>query len=88
MSTVTVSGDRIYQARLAANMSRSDLAYEIRRLSKGRHRTEPSLIGRWETGQNTPSANLLPLIAKATGKSMDFFYTEEATSAEEEDESG
>jgi len=72
----TVNGTRIREARLAADMSRADLANEIR--------TSERNIARWEAGQNQPRVASVALIATATGHDIDFFLT--ASSEAEDDE--
>jgi transcriptional regulator with XRE-family HTH domain len=74
MTGMKVSGERIYQARLAADMSRADLATAVRRVSDVKA-TERS-VARWEKeeGGIQPSAIALASIADATGKPLDFFY--------------
>ena len=63
-----VSGVRIREARLTAGMSRTQLAHAIV--------TSERNIVRWETDRNTPRAEHLAAIAKATGRDMEFFYSE------------
>jgi len=70
---VRFSGHRLTQARLAADMSQTDLAVAVRKASP-RLKANPSDISRYESGKTTPGANVLAAIAKATGQEIDFFY--------------
>lgn len=74
-----VNGRRIRDARLAANMSRTDLAISIRSSERN--------IARWESGQNQPRISSVAAIADATGHDIDFFLSgsEEAEDDEESD---
>lgn len=58
---------RLTEARLLANMSRADLAYEIRKSEQN--------IGRWERGEHEPRGETVALIAAVTGKPLDYFYS-------------
>lgn len=79
------SGERITEARLAANMSRADLAFAIRRISKGSIKaTERGLRG-WEKGEYRPSDGVVPTIAEATGKAIEFFYEAGGNDDDEEE---
>lgn len=69
----TFSPTRIRQARLAANLSRNDLAM--------RARTSEKNIARWERGEHTPRFEHIAAIAEATGKEISYFL-----SSNEEDE--
>jgi transcriptional regulator with XRE-family HTH domain len=62
------SPTRLRDARLAADMSRFDLAVAIRKSEKN--------IGRWERGEHEPRGETVARIAGATGKEIGFFYVE------------
>ena len=72
----TVNGNRIEQARLAAGMSRTQLANAVQ--------TSERNIHRWITGSNQPSVQHLVLIARATGHDLEFFLTDGDPDDEEE----
>lgn len=82
-----VRGERIYQARLQANMSRADLATRIRTLSRDRIKATERGIRRWEKEERgiQPNASSVLLIAEATGKAVPYFYA--ADDADEEESS-
>lgn len=63
----TFSPTRIRQARLAANLSRNDLAM--------RARTSEKNIARWERGEHTPRLEHIAAIAEATGRDIAFFLS-------------
>ena len=71
-----VNGVKIRDARLAADMSRADLANAIRSSERN--------IARWETGQNQPRVSSVALIAAATGHDLEFFLTSSNEDDEEE----
>lgn len=66
------SPKRFEQARLAANMSRGDLAHEIRLRAKSKA-SERHVAG-WEKGEYEPSGTVVAAVARATGKDIEFFY--------------
>lgn len=86
--TTTVNPDRILQARLAANMSRADLAYAIRRATNNGIRATERGVARWESGVNRPSDGVVPAIARVTGQTIEFFYSSETPGGEEPEEGG
>lgn len=65
---------RLEQARLSANFSHSDLAFEIRRISGGAHKPNEGLVRKWIKGQHKPSDGVVVAIAAATGQEISFFY--------------
>jgi hypothetical protein len=65
---------RIERARLNANLSHDDLAYEIRRLSDGRLKPNGGLVRKWIKGQHKPSDGVIVVIASATGQDISYFY--------------
>lgn len=65
------------EARLAANMSRADLAFAIRQVSNGEIKGTEGGVGNWERGKHRPSDGVIPAIAAATGKPIDFFYEQD-----------
>ena len=71
---MVVSPDRMKDARLEANMSRADLAAALRRVTSGRLKASERGIRGWEKGEYTPSGDVIPAYAIATGKPLDFFY--------------
>lgn len=79
-----VIGERIYQARLAADMSRADLAVAIRRLTSDRIKANERGVRRWEKEERNiqPSAAAVAAIAAATGKSIAYFYVPTDDSSE------
>lgn len=84
----TANPDRIYQARLAADMSRTDLAHAIRIHTNGAIKASERSVRRWEKGEHAPSDGVIPAIAQATGKDIDFFYEQNGDgSSDDEDES-
>lgn len=73
--TMKVNGERIRNARHAAGMTQKALAHAIG--------TGERNIPRWEKNQNEPRAEHIAAIAKATGRSIEFFY---AAGGEDDDE--
>ena len=71
-----VNGNRIEQARLASGMSRTQLANAVQ--------TSERNIHRWITGSNQPSVQHLVLIARATGRDLEFFLISDAEDEDEE----
>lgn len=89
MKTLELNPGRIAQAMKSRSMTADDLAFEVRRLSDGRIRANAGQISKWIKGMHVPKANVLGLIAQATGKSMDFFYgTDDDGSAADDSEEG
>lgn len=72
--TMNFSAARMLDARLAANLSRGDLAHRVRTISGDAIKADSSTIRRWEKGLNEPGASAVGCIAKATGKDIEFFY--------------
>ncbi len=84
MRTACINSQRIYDARLAKDMSQADVAYKLR--ERGHKATERS-IRRWETGVNAPHANVVPALAEALGITIETLYEQNgADDDEEEDE--
>jgi transcriptional regulator with XRE-family HTH domain len=71
---VKIDGERIMKARLDAKMSRADLAHAIR-TDTDLKASERGVRG-WELDEYAPSAAAIAAIAKATGKDIEFFYSE------------
>lgn len=71
-----LSPTRIHEARVEAGLTQSDLAYRLRDIGIS---ADERSVRRWETGQNEPRANVIPAIAQATGKQIEFFYPEDET---------
>lgn len=69
-----VNRNRIKQARLAANMSRADLAFAIRRVSNGQIRATERGVAGWERGEYRPRDGVMPAIAAVTGNEISYFY--------------
>lgn len=65
---------RIESARLRADMSHADLAYEVRRVTSGRLKPTEQSIRRWIGGRHVPREGVIAAIAVATGQSIEFFY--------------
>ena len=82
MKTQYANPRRIESARLAANMSRADLAYAIRQSTGGQIKATERGVRGWEKGEYKPSDGVIPAIAQATGKTVDYFY---ASDEDEED---
>lgn len=78
-------GPRIEQARLKAGMSRGDLAFRVRELSGSRFKTTERNVRDWERGTHAPRAEVVPLIAKATGHPIEFFYEAGGDTDDEEE---
>jgi len=78
------SGARVTEARVGAGLSKSDLAFAVRRLNPDL-RPDASAISKIERGDHEPKANLLAAIATATGRDIDFFYEAEGDDAEAEE---
>lgn len=76
-----VSPGRMMDARLAADMSRADLAAALRKATSGRLKASERGIRGWEKGEYAPSADVIPAYAIATGKPLDFFYEGEQADA-------
>jgi transcriptional regulator with XRE-family HTH domain len=79
-----VNPNRIRQARLAANMSRADLAFRIREVSGGKIRTAERSVAGWERGEYKPSDGVIPAIAAATDHEISFFYEQDESDDDEE----
>jgi transcriptional regulator with XRE-family HTH domain len=70
---VTVSGERIRQARVKNGMRQLDLAHEIGVSERN--------VVRWENNHHAPRADTLAAIAKATGQDLAFFFGEDEEDA-------
>jgi transcriptional regulator with XRE-family HTH domain len=77
MRTLRFSGSRVRRAREQRKWSQGDLARAIG--------TSEMNIGRWERGDNKPSADHLAAIAQATGHAIEFFYVNGDAEEDEED---
>jgi transcriptional regulator with XRE-family HTH domain len=84
MLTSAFSPHRLVQARLKAGMTQSDLAFKVRDLSGSRFKVTQAQVSKWEAGRSTPQADVIPVIAEATGKSIEYFYASGADDDEEE----
>ena len=71
-------GNRIRKARTDAGLSQGTLARTIK--------TSRRNVLRWEGGYNLPRAEHIAEIARATGKSVDFFLGEASGDDDEEDD--
>lgn len=80
MKVATVSHTRIYSARLDAGFTQAELAHRLR--SAGLTKVTERSVRRWETGQNTPHANVVPYVAQVLGVEIDSLYG----AADEDDE--
>jgi len=75
MSSVQYANPKqISRARLAANMSRADLAFAVRRVTDGQIKSTERGVRGWEKGEYRPSDGVIPAVAAATGQSIEFFY--------------
>lgn len=79
-----VNPARIRKARLAANMSRNDLAFAIRSHSGGNIKATERGVARWELGTARPRDGAVPAIAAATGHEIAFFYEQDEDPDDEE----
>jgi transcriptional regulator with XRE-family HTH domain len=77
------AGRRVTEAREAAGLSKTDLAFRVRRLNH-ELRPDASAISKIERDLHDPSANLVAAIAQATGQDIDFFYEAEGEDGEAE----
>ena len=68
MTTRTVVGERIRQARADRGWKQKNLAAEVS--------VEPITVSRWERGATTPDLDVLRLVAEATGKPLSFFVSD------------
>ncbi len=64
---MTISGDKIREARHNAGMTQASLAQTIG--------TRERNIIRWENNQHEPRAEHIAAIARATGKTIEFFVS-------------
>lgn len=62
------------KARLAANMSRADLAHAIRTVTENDLKASERGVRGWELDEYAPSASAIAAIAKATNQEIEFFY--------------
>jgi len=76
---------RIENARLAANMSRADLAFAVRDVTNGRLKPTEQTIRRWSQGRHIPREGAIAAIAVATGHEISFFYEQDAGGDDEEE---
>jgi len=65
MTTRTVVGERIRQARADRGWKQKNLAAEVS--------VEPITVSRWERGATTPDLQVLGRVAEATGKPLSYF---------------
>lgn len=77
--------DRVTQARLAADMSRADLAFAVRALTGGDVKASERSVRGWEKGEYQASGTAVAAIAKATGHDIEFFYESGGEDDEEEE---
>lgn len=73
---MTVSPQRIRQARDAAGLTQAELAHRLR--SNGLPKATERSVRRWETGAHTPHANVVPHIARVLGVAITALYDEAA----------
>jgi len=66
-------------------MTQSDLAFKVRDLSGNRFKVTQAQVSKWEAGRSTPQADVIPVIAEATGQSIEYFYTSGAGDEDEEE---
>lgn len=74
---------RIEKARLRANMSQTDLAFAIRRVTDGRLKPSDQTIRRWERGKHLPREGAIVAIAAATETDVSYFYEADSDDDEE-----
>jgi transcriptional regulator with XRE-family HTH domain len=77
VSTVHFSGRRMRKARLRKDWSQADLA-RATGLPEGS-------LGRWERDEHEPQGAAVVLIARATGRDVEFFYVEGSADEDEEE---
>lgn len=83
VATMTFRPRRLAQFRATRGMTQNDVAYELRR----RHgmKADQAQIARWESGQHTPRAGVIPAIADVLGVSIDQLYGDGEDDEEEAD---
>jgi transcriptional regulator with XRE-family HTH domain len=77
---------RIEKARHAADMSRADLAFAVRRVTNGRLKPTEQTIRRWAQGKHLPREGAIAAIASATGHEISFFFEQDGDEDDEEAE--
>lgn len=77
MKVLLFSPRRLTEAREGAKLTQSKLA---RRMD-----TREQNVTRWESGLNVPNANAVAAMAQATGRDIEFFYTEADPDADAEE---
>jgi transcriptional regulator with XRE-family HTH domain len=73
---VKIDGELIMKARLAANMSRADLAHAIRTATGNELKASERGVRGWELDEYAPSSAAIAAIAKVTNHEIEFFYGE------------
>ncbi|MCR4340087.1 MAG: helix-turn-helix domain-containing protein [Gemmatimonadaceae bacterium] len=66
------SPKQLETARLGADMSREDLAFESRQFTA--KKVSARSIRGYEKGEYVPGSDVLAALAKATGRDIEFFY--------------
>ena len=82
MPTATINPKRIFEARDRQKLSQDEVAFRLRKLG---HKANSQSIHRWETGQHTPRANIVPDLAAVLGVTIETLY-ERSESGDDEDE--
>lgn len=78
-----LNANQIVTARLGANMSRGDLAYEVR--NRTGFKTTERNVRDWEKGVHGPRDGVIVAIANATGRDIEFFYEAGGDTDDEEE---
>lgn len=86
MKTLSFSRKQLTQARLAASMTQDDLAFALRRVTRGDLKTNAQAISKWERGKHTPTSEAVAAIAAATGQEIGFFYEDNGNGEDDEEE--
>lgn len=73
MQTKRLSHARLYQLRLKSGKSQGDVAYELRQRG---FKVDATSISRWERGEHTPKANVMPALAAIYGVTIDELYSD------------
>ncbi len=69
-----ISPNRLKSLRLRRNLSREDLAFEVRRRPCGDAKPNAATIRRWERGLNKPHSDVVPALAAALGVTIDELF--------------
>lgn len=81
---MTLSGRKLYEARLRSGMTQTDVAFGLR--DRGHSKASLLSVGRWERGENTPHANMIPDLAAVLGVTIESLYERSESGDEDEEE--